>query len=112
MNYSANQVITGLINYADHEVMNKLPVTGKWVVGTAITLGSNKVNNIIEVLKENTIVNMLGVIDEEGNIDVDAIITALKDSAEKYGNVTVEVPMVGRLTFSSTDVERLKSYMV
>lgn len=111
MSYSADQILNGLINYADHEVMDKLPTTGKWVMGTTIGLMTNKANTVIDNLRNNSIVKMLGIIDDDGNIDADALITALKSSADRYGKITVEVPLVGKLSFSSNDVESLRTYL-
>lgn len=108
---NSDQVINGLIKYADAEIMGKLPTTGKWIAGTAIGIASNRANQIVDVLKENTIVRMLGIIDEKGDIDVDTLINAMKESANKYGKLTVDVPMIGRLTFSSSDVDMLRNYM-
>lgn len=111
MKYSTDQVINGLIAYADSEIMGKLPTTGQWVMGTALGLASNKVGSALDVLKGNTIVQMLGIIDEDGMVDVDALTDAMKKSADKYGKITVDIPLVGRLSFSSTDVENLKRYI-
>lgn len=111
MKLNTEQVMQGLINYADNEVMGKLPTSGKWVAGTAIYLASNKAQQVINMLSENTIVKMLGIIDENGMVDTDALLTAMKSSADRYGNLTVDVPMIGRLTFSSADVEHLGTYL-
>ena len=109
--YSTEQIVNGIINYADSEVMHKLPTTGKWVIGTAIGIASNKASKIIDNLKSNPIVVALDIIDENGNIDVDTVLQAMKQSADHYGNVSLEVPMVGKLTFSSSDIDMLKSYI-
>lgn len=111
MNYSTEQVIKGLINYADNEVMVKLPMSGKWIMGTVIGVAANKTGNIINGLKSNSIINMLGIIDEDGNIDIDTLITSMKQSADRYGKLTVEIPLVGSMTFSSSDIDRLRSYI-
>ena len=111
MMYNANQVINGLIKYADSEVMTKLPVSGKWIMGTAINLASDKINNVVETLANNSAAKMLGIVDENGNIDADALIEAMRASAEKYGKMTIEVPIIGKLTFSSADVDMLKTYI-
>lgn len=111
MKLNAEQVMNGLINYADHEVMNKLPTAGKWVAGTAISLATSRVPQAIDSLRENVVVKMLGIIDDDGMIDVDGLIAAMKSSADRYGNISVDVPMVGKLTFSSADVDSLATYM-
>lgn len=111
MKYSADQVVNGIINYADNEIMAKLPTSGKWIVGTAIGLASNKATHMIDSLKDNMVVKALDVIDDDGMIDVDALISAMRSSADRYGKLTVEVPMIGRLSFTASDVDSLRSYI-
>lgn len=112
MTYSSDVVIQGIINYADNEIMNKLPTSGKWIVGTAMGLGSGKLIKVLDEVKDNKIVKMLDIVDENGNIDVDSLISAMKEAANKYGKMTVEIPMVGRLSFSSSDIDDLRRYIV
>lgn len=112
MNYTVDQVMTGIINYADSEIMGKLPTSGKWIMGTAIGLATTKTNNIVDALRENTIAKMLGIIDDNGNVDVDALISAMRQAADKYGKVSFDVPMIGTMTFSSSDVDRLRTFIV
>lgn len=111
MNYSVDQVVKGISNYADNEVMGKLPTSGKWILGTVITLAINNAYNIVDSLQHNPIMQMIGAIDEDGLINVDEIINAMREAADRYGNVVVNVPMLGSMTFSSADVERLRSYI-
>lgn len=111
MNHTPKEVINGLANYMDAEVMNKLPSSGKWIMGTVITLASSKAENAIDILSDNPIVQMLDLIDEDGNIDTDSLINAMKTSADKYGNMSVAVPMIGEMTFSSKDIDKLKQYI-
>lgn len=109
---SADKVVNGIMNYADQEVINKLPGTGKWIMGVALNLAAGKIDNIVDALINNPIVQTLEIVDEEGSIDVDTLIDAMKTSADKYGKVTFDVPMVGRLTFSGQDMANLKNYFV
>lgn len=111
MKLNGEQVIQGIVNYADNEVMAKLPTSGKWVMGTAMYLASNKAHNVVDVLSTNVVAKMLGIVDDEGMIDTDALISAMKEAASKYGNLSVDVPMIGRLTFSSSDIDNLSMYM-
>lgn len=112
MKYTADQVMRGIVDYVDAEIMGKLPTSGKWIMGTAIGVATSKAASVAEMLKDNAIAKMLDVVDEDGNIEVDELMTALKSSAEKYGNLSVDVPLMGRMTFSSADVDRLKSYIM
>lgn len=110
-NFTSEQIIEGLMKYADTEIIYKLPTTGKWVVGTAIVLASNKLPAVVEYIKSIPAAQMLGIVDEAGNIDADQILEALRKTADRYGSMTVTFPLVGSMTFSSDDVERLKTYI-
>lgn len=112
MKLNAEQVIQGLINYADNEVLNKLPASGRWIMGTGIALATNRANAVVEILRENAIAKMLGVVDDDGMIDADLLIEAMKSAADRYGSMTVDVPLIGKLTFSSSDVNQLSAYMM
>lgn len=111
MNYNTEQIVKGIMRYADSEVMEKLPTSGQWIVGTFINLASDKVSNVAESLTENPIVKMLDIVDEDGLVDVDTLTEAIKSSADRYGKVTIEVPLVGKLTFSASDIDRLRTYI-
>lgn len=112
MKYNAEQIVNGIMRYADNEVMPKLPTAGKWVFGTAINLANNKVNNLIEGLQTNAIAKMLDIVDDNGNIDADALFQALKESADRYGVISIEVPLIGSMTFSTSDIDSIRGYIV
>lgn len=112
MKYTIERVMQGIIDYADAEVMGKLPTSGKWVMGTVIGMASHKARTVADSLKENPIISMLDIIDENDMIEVEDLLDALKTSADRYGNLTLEVPMVGRMTFTSSDVDHLRNYIV
>jgi len=111
MNYSKDRVIDGLMNYADSEIMVKLPTSGKWIMGTALNVVSQKTNQIFDSLQSNPIVSTLDIIDQDGCIDIDTLILAMRSSAERYGNLSVDVPLIGKITFTSSDFDRLRSYI-
>lgn len=109
---TADRVLNGLISYADSEIMPKLPTSSKWVFGTGVNLATNKITDLIVNLQDNSIAKMLGIVDGNGEIDVDALILAMKQSADRYGDISFDVPLVGKLTFSSGDIDRLRNYLI
>lgn len=108
---TAEQLIAGLIDYADAEVIASLPTTGKWLLGAGIGLVSKRIKDAVYAMNENQIVKALGIIDSDGLYDVDLLIDSLRASASKYGKMTIQVPLVGKLTFSDADIENIKKYM-
>lgn len=105
------QFMNGLIDYADHEVMPILPTSGKWGLGTMIVLAKKKANTVLDELITNPMIGALGLVDDNDHIDDKILIEALSESATKYGKMDVTIPVIGTLTFSVEDIEKLRKYM-
>lgn len=110
MKLTAEQMLNGLVQYADREVLNNLPTTGKWILGTGIGIAMARANEIVIELKDNSIVKAMGIVDEAGMFDEDLIIQHMKESARRYGKMEIQIPLVGKLTFDETDIDSLKNY--
>lgn len=106
------QFMNGLITYIDHEVIPRLSTAGKWGVGTAIILMSQRTQKVIEELSSNEVVKLLEVVNNDGIIDDDRLSNALKMSAERYGKLQLQLPLVGTLMFNSDDIEVIHMYIV
>lgn len=105
------QMMNGLLTFADNEVMPYLPTSGKWIAGTFITLLSSDYSKMVNTLMDNELVKATGVVNQDGLIDIHRLLSALKKTADRYGNLEIDIPIVGVLKFSAEDVEKLKAYM-
>lgn len=106
------QIEQGVAAYLDTELMPQLPSTGleKVLAGTAISLFIRRSGTILDGYKNNKTVQMLGIMDAEGNVDVDLLASELKKNIPDEG-VKVEVPMIGSMTFHKEDVNKLHEYI-
>lgn len=106
------QIEQGVAVYLDTELMPQLPSTGleKVLAGTAISLFIRRSGTILDGYKNNKTVQMLGIMDAEGNVDVDLLASELKKNIPDEG-VKVEVPMIGSMTFHKEDVNKLQEYI-
>lgn len=111
MKLTQEQVLNGLVQYVDHEVISNLPTAGKWILGTGIGIAMSKANDIVYELKDNTIIKAMGIVDEAGMFDEELIIKNMKESARRYGKMEISVPMIGRLSFDESDIDLLKNYL-
>lgn len=102
----------GVAAYLDNELMPQLPNTGieRVLAGTALSLAIRRSGTIIGSFKDNKIVQMLGIMDAEGNVDVDVLAEELKKNIPTEG-VKVEVPVIGALKFHKEDVDKLHEYI-
>ena len=103
---SYSQVVSGISKFMDQEIINKIQGWQRWALGTGAGIFLSKSGEIFTRLKENSIVKMLGLIDENGMIDVDTIYSELRKQADK-GAIVAEIPMLGKITLTKDDVEKL-----
>ena len=110
---SVDKIEQGIANYLDAELMPQLKGNGieKVIVGTTASLLIRKTGTIIEGYKDNKLVKMLGIIDDNGAVDVDTLVEEVKKNIPKEG-IKVEVPILGTLTFHKDDVDKLYDYIM
>lgn len=106
------QVKSGIAAYLDTEVMPAFHGEGwkRVLVGTTIALALNKSDRYFEMLKGNQMVQALGVIDADGDIDVETLVPIVKEQLSKE-SMTLNIPMLGDLKFTSSDVDKLHDYI-
>lgn len=92
MKADAQKLVNGLVNYADNEVIKSLPTAGKWLLGAGMGILTSRINEMINDLSGNALVKAAGIIDENGMIDVDLLMDNLKNSANRYGKMTIQIP--------------------
>lgn len=102
----------GVAAYLDSEVMPHLPNGGleKVLAGTAVSLVIRRSGKILEGYKDNKAVQMLGLMDAEGNVDVDILAEELKKNIPAEG-MKIDVPIIGKMTFHKDDVDKLHEYI-
>lgn len=104
-----DQAMRGAAKFADNEIIPHLP-TGKGIgAGIALALIMDGGKAQLLKLRENPAVQMMGVMDEAGNIDLDRLYNAARPRFEN--KLTVSVPLLGDLRFDQNDVDKLYRYI-
>jgi hypothetical protein len=108
-----DQIQNGVASYLDTELMPKLSDNKlqKVLTGTMIGIAISKSGDIIRSYKDNAVVKMLGIIDENCNVDIDVLKNELLKQMGNDG-VPVDLPMVGTMTFNKSDIEKIYKYIV
>lgn len=100
------KVINGIVSFIEQDMISKMNGTMKaWALGTAVALAVKKAPEVFEKLRGNAMVQALGLIDGE-MVDIDSIYAELLNQAQKY-SATIDFPIIGPVTYSSSDVEAL-----
>lgn len=105
-----DQAMRGVAKYADNEIIPHLP-TGKGIgAGIALALIMDGGKNRILALKDHPAVQMMGIMDEEGNIDLDRLYNAARARVDGK-KIPLTIPVIGELRFDVNDVDRLYKYI-
>ena len=100
------KVIQGAVNYADAELIAPFNGSAKaWGIGIALGLAAKRADNVFAIIKNNPMLTALGLIDGD-MIDIDAVYAEALRMARK-GSATVNIPIIGAVTFKESDVESL-----
>ena len=108
---TSEQIVNGLMRYTDREIIPKMGTAGKWIIGTAAGMIGKRAGTIANGLQTNSIAKMIGAVNDDGLFDIDLIAEHMRNAADKYGNMQIELPMMGTMTFTSDDVEKAKRYI-
>ena len=79
---SVESIGKGVAKFADREILKNVDGWQKVVVGAAIALAINRSQDIVASYRENSIVKMLKIFDDNGNIDIDMNPNDEKDTLE------------------------------
>ena len=105
------QVQAGVEKDLEIEILSKVPGWQKWVLGAAASRMLSRSGEIFNTLKNNPVVSAMGVIDEQDQIDIDAIYREFSKQAQR-GAITFDIPLMGALTVNSGDIDRLYNYII
>lgn len=107
---NAVQITNGIVKYIDAEILAKIEGWQKWVVGVGASLAVGRAADIYNTVASHPVVKMLGVVDEQGGMDIEVLHKEFAKQAQK-GPITFSVPMIGPMTLNSSDVEKLYHYI-
>lgn len=103
------QVINGLTKFIDNEIISQLSGNQKILLGIGAGVALRKGENIYNGLKNNSMIKMLGIINED-KIDIETLYEEAKKQATKEV-IRVEIPMIGTLKLNEDDIEKLYGYI-
>ena len=105
-----DQAMRGVAKFADNEIIPHLP-TGKGIgAGIALALIMDGGKSRILALKDHPVVQMMGIMDDEGSIDLDRLYNTARARVDGK-KIPLTIPVIGELRFDVNDVDRLYKYI-
>ena len=109
MKVSFEYVIDGINRYLDREIYSGLNGLQEFIARVIV----GRVNQNIEIIKQSMISNgfikTLGFVDSNGMVEIDQLLQDVRREIERQGNVKLEIPMIGKLTFKPEDVDVIRN---
>lgn len=102
------QIMAGVGDYLQTKMMPRLDAKRQFVLGVAYSLGAGRVDALVQQAGKSQIVRALGLIDEAGNIDIDALYNASMAQMQAQGRLTLDIPMFGSFVFDEGDLRDLR----
>jgi hypothetical protein len=108
-----SSLIPGFSRFIDESVLAHYPATSmkRIIMAGAISLYMKKNEGIVDNLTSNPLFTGLGVIHDNGMIDLDPIRDTLKSEVNKAGFMRLSIPMVGDVDFTTEDIDALYRYI-
>lgn len=107
---SVDQLMRGVTRFADLEIIPHLP-TGKGIgAGIALALLMDGGKERILQLREHPAVQLMGIMDESGSVDLDRLYSAARPKVDGQ-KLPVTIPIIGELRFDVNDLDKLYKYI-
>jgi hypothetical protein len=108
MKVSFETVVDGVNRYLDKEIYSGLNDVQEFMARLVV----GRINQNMEAIKQNLLSNgfikTLGFVDHDGMVDVDLVLHDVQREIERQGNLQIYIPMIGKITFKSEDVDVLR----
>lgn len=112
MKVKFENVIDGVNRYLDKEIYGNLNDLQEFLARLAVARINQNADLIKTSLMNNGLARTLCIVDSEGMVDVDSLSQDIKREIDRKGSIQVEIPMIGKLTFRSVDVDVLRDLII
>lgn len=118
MNVTKQQIVNGTIKYIKDEVINKITDKPfKIALAVGVSMAEKKPEIVDKFFEDDTISKLLNKRSDE-TYDIEEISEILEKTLNEYGDFPVKIPAIKfisptekELSFSSSDIRKLKSYI-
>ena len=109
-----SSLIPGISKFIDENVLAHYSPTSmkRIVMAGAVSLYLKQGEGLVDALTSSSLVNGLGVVHDNGMLDLEPIRSTLKREIEKAGYMRLSIPMVGDIDFTTEDIDALYNAIV
>lgn len=102
-------IVDGLNRYIDKEIYGGLNDLQEMLARLAIGRLNQSADAIKKFLMTNGFAKTLCLVDCDGMVELDELMHDIRREIERKGSIEINIPMIGKLKFTATDVDVLKA---
>lgn len=101
------KVIDGIVEYIEENIYKDMSDWQELLARVAVSRMIGNTDDLKKTFVTNPFIRTFAIVDSEGEVDVEGILTDIKEQLEKKDKVTIEMPLLGKFTFVPDDVDEL-----
>lgn len=105
---TVEQIKAGLGDYLQTKMMPRLDSKRQFVMGMAYGLCMGRLDAVIAEAGESQIVKAMGLIDENGRVDIDVLYNAAIAQMQAQQRLQIDIPLMGSFAFDEADLRDLR----
>ncbi len=107
-----DRIKRGVTSYVDAEMLPRVDGWKKWVFGAGVAMYMKQADALLNALRNYPPIKEMGIIAEDGEIDLETLHDAFREQAEKSGPTKMELPIIGTFTIGANDIDLLYRHIV
>lgn len=104
---TAEQIRAGVGSYIERYIMPRLDSKRQFLVGMVYGVASGRVDALMQAACGSPALRALGIVRENGEIDLDALYSAALNQMQAQKKLEIEVPLLGEFAFDEGDLREL-----
>lgn len=111
MNYSFEKVVDGIAKYLDRNLYHNMNDIQELIARVALGRVIDRSEDIKDALIKNGILKTFGIINSEGEIDVEGLANDLKNQMQHKGGIELSIPLFGKIKFVPEDIDDIHRFI-
>lgn len=108
-----SSLIPGISRFIDENILAHYPTNSmkRILMAGAVSLYLKQNGGIVDTIANNPLATGLGLVHENGMLDIDQFRDTIKSEINKVGFMRLSLPMIGDIDFTTEDVDALYKFI-
>lgn len=108
---TSKEITAGVGDWLQKKIMPRLDNKRQFLLGTLYGVTAGKLDGILGTLQQNEAFKALGIVREDGTIDINTLYEAAYAQMQAQGKLTLDIPLMGTFAFDVDDLRDLRQFI-